>query len=680
MKFYKNKLLTTVTAVALALAVGACSSSSDDDNGISAAQMAVEAELAALQAAFGEDDLTPDAITALTTQVETLMARAEITPEAVQALNDQITALLAAMPEDVQALNDQIMALTTQVATLMAREDITPEAVQALREQITALMATTPADIPALNDEIMALNTQIATLMAGEGITPVEVQALNDQIASLTDQVTALMARADISPTEVQALRDQVTALMASAPQDIQALNDQITTLTDLLATANLMVTALEAQIGSMDDEADASETASLHAQLKAAKVEVARIQLAAADALKEAAMKERIAREKGIRAAIVLLDNRVGEVAKGFPTGISEVIATRKAGKVMIDVNGDTDDVYTGGEVSADNDAWTSAMLTKTDEASEATDTLVIYTDIEAPSDKLFTLQYSQIVRDNIFGELARLKMARASGFPSGPSVTWTYDGSPSGRAKTFPGTFDGVAGQFACTDTADCSLGTNPKGELATATGTSWRFTPQSPLTATVKDPDVAYAYFGWWLNKPKANDGIHDVEVFAGGTQEHAVTIAAAIVGNASYAGPAAGKYVTKSFTAGVHTDSGVGHFTATASLAAKFGVDSGVLGTVGGTIGSFILDGATTVPWSVKLEDADLDMGSTPFKGTTEVNFGGGFTATEVGGAGTWQGSFYDAGATPADAPGAVAGTFDAVTDNASLIGGFGATKK
>ena len=31
MKFHKNKLLTTVSAIALVLAVGACSSSSDDD-------------------------------------------------------------------------------------------------------------------------------------------------------------------------------------------------------------------------------------------------------------------------------------------------------------------------------------------------------------------------------------------------------------------------------------------------------------------------------------------------------------------------------------------------------------------------------------------------------------------------------------------------------------------------
>ena len=290
MKFYKNKLLTTVTAVALALAVGACSSSSDDDNGISAAQMAAEAELAALQAAFGEDDLTPDAITALsdqitalTTQVETLMARAEITPEAVQALNDQITALLAGMPEDVQALNGQIMALTTQVATLMARADITPEAVQALREQITALMATAPTDIQALNDQITALNTQVTTLMGRADITPADLLGLRAEITALTTQVTTLMARADITPAAVQGLNDritdlntQITALMATAPADIQELNDQITALntqvTNLMGRADISpadllvlraeVTALNTQVTTLMARADITPAA----------------------------------------------------------------------------------------------------------------------------------------------------------------------------------------------------------------------------------------------------------------------------------------------------------------------------------------------------------------------------------------------------------------------------------
>ena len=61
---------------------------------------------------------------------------------------------------------------------------------------------------------------------------------------------------------------------------------------------------------------------------------------------------------------------------------------------------------------------------------------------------------------------------------------------------------------------------------------------------------------------------------------------------------------------------------------------------------------------------------------------EVDFGGGPTATENAGAGTWQGSFYaDADADDnTNAPDTVAGTFDAITENASVIGAFGATKQ
>ena len=650
-------------------------------------------------------------IARLTGELETLMMRADITPAQVQALRDQITALMATTPEDVRVLNQQITSLIEQLGTATADVTRLEGELQTAMDnsadeaEILRLMGEleTAMDNSADEAEILRLMGELATAMdnsadeaeiarlEGELATAVDNSADEAEIARLEGELATAV---DNSADEAEILRlmgELATAMDNSADEaeilrlegelatamDNSADEAEILRLTGLLDTATKRVTALETQIGSMDDEADASETASLHAQLKAAKAEVDRIQMAAAEALAEAAAKERIARELGIRTAINLVGNRVGTSAKAFPNGITELAATRDAaGTVMIDVNGDSDDVYAGGEVAASSGAWTSATLTKTDVGTEAIDTLVIYTDIEEPADKLFTEQYTQAVRDDIFQAPARLKLARASGFPSGPSVEWTYDGTPDGRAKTFPGTFDGVAGQFACTSDADCTLATNTKGELSTSAG-DWRFTPMSPLTATVKDPDVAYAYFGWWLNKPKANDATHDVEVFAGGTENHFVNIGDVIVGNASYTGPAAGKYVTKSYTAGVHTDSGVGHFTATASLAAKFG-GNGEAGTIGGTIGGFTLDDERTVPWSVKLEDADLDT-STPFDGTTEVNFGGGFTATEIG-AGTWQGSFYDAADDPADAPGTVAGTFDAVTENASVIGGFGATKQ
>ena len=222
------------------------------------------------------------------------------------------------------------------------------------------------------------------------------------------------------------------------------------------------------------------------------------------ADAEAKKAKDERIAREAAVRTAIELTDNRVGTTAKLSPTGITatEISVTRDAdGAVTIDVNGDDDNLYAGGEVTAGDGAWTSATLTKTDAGTEATDTLVIYTDIAAPKDKLFTAEYTQAMLDDALNE-ARLAKAMSSGFPSAPGTTWVYTGADDERAKTVTGTFDGVAGQFTCIMTT-CEVETNSDGKLMGTDASDWRFTPAAPLTATIKDPDVAYAYFGWWLN---------------------------------------------------------------------------------------------------------------------------------------------------------------------------------
>ena len=60
MKFHKNKLLTTVSAIALVLAVGACSSSSDDE--MAATPPATDDEMAATPPATDDEmAVTPGA-------------------------------------------------------------------------------------------------------------------------------------------------------------------------------------------------------------------------------------------------------------------------------------------------------------------------------------------------------------------------------------------------------------------------------------------------------------------------------------------------------------------------------------------------------------------------------------------------------------------------------------------
>ena len=63
--------------------------------------------------------------------------------------------------------------------------------------------------------------------------------------------------------------------------------------------------------------------------------------------------------------------------------------MATRNAaGMVAVTVS---DEDYTGDGTTAGAGDWNGVTLTS------GTNTLVIYTDIEAPSDKLFTAQYNQ-------------------------------------------------------------------------------------------------------------------------------------------------------------------------------------------------------------------------------------------------------------------------------------------
>ena len=325
--------------------------------------------------------------------------------------------------------------------------------------------------------------------------------------------------------------------------------------------------------------------------------------------------LADRIAREKAIKSAIEDSEpsNRIPDsyTAKAVPdtaSGVTAVMATRNAaGMVTVDVNGGTDDVYAGGETTAGSGDWNSVTLTKTDAGAEATDTVVIYTDIDAPTDTLLTTVYlaedgatSLLDQALTFDPMTdvmtdkRDGKAKSDGFPSGPADTWTY--GPDGRAKSFAGTFDDVPGQFTCIPLT-CTVMTDSMGKLTTSNG--WRFTADAQNSATVKVADTGYAYFGWWLNKPKDNTDDHDVEVFAGGTAEHEALLTKGIVGTATYAGPAAGKYVTKTFSAGAQTDAGVGHFTANANLTAKFGTatDDDV-GTIGGSVTGFVLDDGAT----------------------------------------------------------------------------------
>ena len=337
-------------------------------------------------------------------------------------------------------------------------------------------MAADTAKQEALDAAAMAADTakQEALDAAAMAADTAKQEALDAAaMAADTAKQEALDAAAMAADTAKQEALD--AAAMAADTAKQEALD----------AAAMAADTAKQAALDAAKEEADAT--------LKVVQDELDELRRTSANALAEAAKKDKIAREVSVRAAIIA--NSVGTAAKAGPTtavsGVDmdgPVVKRNVAGMVTVDVNGATDDVYAGGETAAGSGDWNSVTMTRTDAGTEAEDTLVIYTDIDAPKDTLLTARYSQTLLDNALGT-DQVAKVQSDGFPSGPGVTsWTYDGTADGRAKTVAGTFDGVAGQFTCT-AMTCTVATDITSKL-TAT-TDWRFTPTSPLSDTVKVP---------------------------------------------------------------------------------------------------------------------------------------------------------------------------------------------
>ena len=144
-----------------------------------------------------------------------------------------------------------------------------------------------------------------------------------------------------------------------------------------------------------------------------------------------------------------------------------------------------------------------------------------MIYTDIEAPADKKFNDQYPRPDRDNILNDDDRIKLAQSGSFPTGLTETKKIRWHRGGRLGKLGGSL--MERLTACRVHTSAgwtwagTLVTDADGDLVKSE--NWGFRAKLSA-ATVKDPDVAYTYFGWWLNKPKDNDDPHYVEVFTGG----------------------------------------------------------------------------------------------------------------------------------------------------------------
>ena len=263
-----------------------------------------------------------------------------------------------------------------------------------------------------------------------------------------------------------------------------------------------------------------------------------------------------------------------------------------------------------------------------------------------------------------------------------------------------TIPGSYYGVAGTYACTPAAaadGCRVNRSANGYVLVLSGTgggTWTFTPGNPDARVTEMPDMAYASYGWWLRKHGEEEDNWTASAFARprGTVP-AATDVGALTGSATYVGGAAGKYALSAPTGGTNE---AGHFTATATLTAKFAASTDSTGDfLTGTIDRFKVgnDGAER-DWSVDLNVDPTavfnNINGTGGSGGTATTANANYTSWTIGGVteegdtrtrdeGKWAAQMYETG--DDGVPGIVTGIFHAEYGNSGkMVGGFGAKKQ
>ena len=355
----------------------------------------------------------------------------------------------------------------------------------------------------------------------------------------------------------------------------------------------------------------------------------------------------------------------------------------------------GTTDGAFTAAQAGdpATLDAlhgFSGTMLTWSD--TGRADTMTVFTDISAPTSRLFSEAYGGGGQSITSATGGRLNGAQKG-------VTGAdFDGRTGGEvehepnAKAMPGDdentvvnllgkYKGADGSYTCTptDTTACTSSVASNGDITFSAGDgtngTWTFTANTGAMVSVMDAN-GYMTFGWWMRDDKTSaDPLDNVAVFHGTQGGTAVADVGELTGKASYEGGAAGKYAWRDRVA--DTAHG-GHFTAKAELTADFDTEM-----MSGSISDFqIGDDGMDPGWTVTLSAAAIDNdGAVARLAATETNRNvtwavGGNKASAAGG---WEAQLSNTGPKRNDnLPTGVSGAFDAMFgEQGRMLGAFGA---
>ena len=728
------------TLAALAVGLAACSSS---DGGPSqaeldaaeAARMAAEAEAeAARQAA---EEAAAAAARAAEEARQALIAEQEkaAVMDAVAAAEASVAALMddssdtdvAGAKADIAAATAAIAAATTLSAADMAMYNAQVTAVQ-------ASLALAEANIRAYRAEMAANEANQAATAADRAKTAVEdaIAALNAAetaedmaeaanviaLAAVTAAQTAVTNAAD-SDALAQASAALAAALMdaSTAAADLGVKTQAVADATSALEMARATLAevdpdhvALQAANAALAQAAtDAQEQADRIKELEDTIAALRQAEQDRQDAAEAAAEKERMMQ--------MVADGKALLAALGSdPLGHTSAVALADTGLTITPGDRADDGTITAGTAFPELKAvegsegmagdWGGMSYSHTNPGTKVTNQAMVYTNADADMSKPFADEYgtgNPSASDGTYdadnrrltitvAEAAVAGKVKSSRFPTAGSLNYPPD-ADGGSEVSFDGEYDGAAGKFLCTSANDsngCAATYGSSG--ITLTGT-WIFTHVGG--ATVSRPDDNYLYFGWWLQTNE--DGAVEASAFRGlvGTAPATVDVSAATFeGTATYTGSAAGKFAIYN---PLDSSGSAGHFTADATLMAKFGPNAAPNnGGITGTIDNFMSNGES-MPWSVELERAqwgtDGAFASIPDDTTTaDVDETTG-TVWSIDGnsaamSGNWSGQMYDdatSAATTADddgsnVPTTVIGTFQSSFGSiGQMVGGFGAER-
>ena len=389
------------------------------------------------------------------------------------------------------------------------------------------------------------------------------------------------------------------------------------------------------------------------------------------------------------------------------------------------------TDDFTMSDDSPADlGDEWAGARYTRAttadDEMTAMTnesimDTVVVYTDIDDPTEAAYSTYFEMADRGGVSGPAAATGVLQLDettvGANSERFVTADFGITDAHQTVPHPtpddpdttdvtedsveimSSFYGIPGTFTC-EGDSCTALSDMDGTIS-GLGGSWTFTPtlddddandamelMEIMVAGVV-PDPLYITMGYWLRDDYT--GMMGARSYAASAFAHAnvegyTGIFSNVVGSATYEGSATGLYMDKRFeTDGASVETipiSAGQFTADVILNANFG-GTGLADDdqfrVTRTVDSFVdAEGNNLYDWAVDLmlpgddnSDANITEADGSFSGVTD----------EGGGAGTWSGQFYGSDDTTTsdvtEQPAAAAGTFDAHFTNGHVLGAFGA---